>query len=188
MPSPPISPTPRRWRSSGTDEPHPDYAALLSSFDRPPETTSIEESGSSPWRRGANVTSTDDDPSSEFLSAPGSPQRLVPEIKTTSPSPQRPIYTRESSQSSDMGSSPLPSPPNRARMFGDASNSAGRMVYTGSVERKVTGPREAMTSTCQPSYSAISDLLTHSISKSIGDKSSQQPSNRSILCHPQRRL
>ena len=170
MPSPPISPTPRRWRSPGTDEPHPDYAALLSSFDVTPETTQGEESGEVSWRRPMVPTPTEDERSSVFLSAPGSPLSQVPEIRTTSPSPQRPLYKLASSQSSDVVSSPLPSPPSRTQMFGDASNTAGRMVSTGFEGNRVTGPREAATSTCMSSSCFLTSPLTKSITEPIDDE------------------
>lgn len=148
MPSPPISPTPRRWRSPGTDEPHPDYAALLSSFDHNPDMTLHEDIGHPDWRSGGTATSSEPEQSAEFLSAPGSPQRLVPEIRTTSPSPQRRAYIRTSPHTGDNESSPLSSSPNSGRLFGDASDTAGRMVTGGSEGRRITGPRDAASNKC----------------------------------------
>jgi len=129
MPSPPISPTPRRWRSPATDEPHPDYAALLFTFDQPEVTLGDEAAGDGPGNETFGVAS-DNGRSADFLSAPGSPNRPLPEIRTTSPSPQRPLLSRSSSSSDTVDLSPLPSPPSRARLFNDASNTAGRMLNT----------------------------------------------------------
>lgn len=138
MPTPPLSPSPRRWRSSSDDEPHPDFAALLSSFDdRPAQSTSTEDRRE--WRERSHSSASDDEEKEvEFLTAPGSPARSpIPEIRTTSPSPRRPERSGSPSSSTDRSLSPLPAPPSRGQMFGDASGTAGRFAARG-----VVGPRD----------------------------------------------
>ncbi|KAK6906657.1 hypothetical protein I203_100644 [Kwoniella mangroviensis CBS 8507] len=127
MPSPPISPTPRRWRSS-PDQPHPDFAALLSTFEQPSSSSSAPHSPNSvpEWATPRGVLSDDNDNDEaevEYLTATAgdtSTATINPdidiEIRTTSPSPQRPAgSTRQ--QHSDLGSPLLP--PNRGQLFGE---------------------------------------------------------------------
>ncbi|WWC65105.1 uncharacterized protein I303_107719 [Kwoniella dejecticola CBS 10117] len=125
MPSPPLSPTPRRWRSS-PDQPHPDFAALLSSFEQPtpsspnsPKPKSENESLPE-WATPRGILSEEEDQKDEdeveFLTATASTSGPNPEIRTTSPSPQRPAAT---SRAAELGlDSPL-LPPNRGRLFGE---------------------------------------------------------------------
>lgn len=120
MPSPPLQPRPRSWRDSLSDEMNPDYAALLTSFEDPPESSTSQPRDPAPSDPGY-----DNDESGGAL---GSPWRL-PEIRATSPSPRRPI---ETSAQSDGSVSPLPDPPSRAQIFGDApSSTQGRMMGLG---------------------------------------------------------
>jgi len=85
--SPPFSPTPRRWRSPQSEH-HPDFAALLTSFENTSSTSHSRESS----RTRSDESRRDQ---AEFRTAPTSPtglfQRDVPEIRAISPSPQRPI-------------------------------------------------------------------------------------------------
>ncbi|WVQ95510.1 hypothetical protein IAU59_002607 [Kwoniella sp. CBS 9459] len=148
--SPPLSPSPRRWRGT-SEQPHPAFAALLSSF----ETTSAsgQSDRSAPdWATARGRTDDEasndndndngnntgrygdeeDEAEVEFLTATQSPDRSranmgseagsrTPEIRTTSPSPQRPVLP-----SSPVMSSPL-LPPDRGQLFGeDLSSTIGR--------------------------------------------------------------
>jgi hypothetical protein len=124
--SPPLSPTPRRVD-------HPDFAALLSSWDG-----SSEDRGFPGWRtpRASPSRSDDRDRRDEsevdsFLTAPASPAQrsesssVAPEIRTTSPSPQRPgggggASPAPSFKSSEGRLSPLMPPPSRGMLFNDA--------------------------------------------------------------------
>lgn len=125
MPSPPLSPSPRRWRPL-SEEPHPDFAALLSSFEVGP---SQSEEGARSVHHGRNDPDTTDQPSTTHLAPLGSiatPGRAVitPEIRTISPSPERPEPSHHhspvgSARSSQRSASPLV-PPQRGRLFGDA--------------------------------------------------------------------
>jgi len=116
MPSPPIQPRPRSWRESLTEGINPDYAALLASFDDPPEPSR------SPTREPAAIdaASSNDDP----LNVLGSPHKL-PEIRATSPSPGRP---GPSTARSDGSASPLPDPPSRAQIFDARGSTEGRTM------------------------------------------------------------
>nr|XP_019051135.1 hypothetical protein I302_01584 [Kwoniella bestiolae CBS 10118]OCF30065.1 hypothetical protein I302_01584 [Kwoniella bestiolae CBS 10118] len=134
MPSPPISPTPRRWRSS-PDQPHPDFAALLSTFEpssslSAPHSPSSEDHRSVPeWATPRGILSDDnendhDEAEVENLTATAgdtSSATINPdvdiEIRTTSPSPQRPSASSRIHSSSDLGSPLLP--PNRGQLFGE---------------------------------------------------------------------
>jgi hypothetical protein len=126
--SPPLSPTPRRVD-------HPDFAALLSSWDGSSEE---QERGFPGWRtpRASPSRSEDRDRRDEsevesFLAAPVSPAQRsksssgAPEIRTTSPSPQRPgggggASPAPSFKSSEGRLSPLMPPPSRGMLFSDA--------------------------------------------------------------------
>ncbi|WVF67946.1 hypothetical protein IAT40_002708 [Kwoniella sp. CBS 6097] len=144
--SPPLSPSPRRWRGT-SEQPHPAFAALLSSFET--TSTSGHSDRSAPdWATARGQTDDerstgngngndrrvdeDDEAEVEFLTATQSPDQLrtnigsqagsrTPEIRTTSPSPQRPVPSFSS-----VRSSPL-LPPNRGQLFGeDTSATIGR--------------------------------------------------------------
>ncbi|WWD20657.1 hypothetical protein CI109_105133 [Kwoniella shandongensis] len=150
MPSPatpPISPTPRRWRSP-TQEPLPEFAALLSSFEG--ETASDESSsrgGSMPrWATPHGRTEDEDQATrrdeeeeaevDSFLTAASSIDDRAPEIRTTSPSPKR--------AGTDRSLSPL-LPPNRGQLFGeDADTTIGRsgLSRTTGSRGSLMGPRE----------------------------------------------
>ncbi|OCF45693.1 hypothetical protein I317_00596 [Kwoniella heveanensis CBS 569] len=142
--SPPLSPSPRRWRGT-SDQPHPAFAALLSSFET--TSTSGHSDRSAPdWATARGQTDDeqlsnnarerggdeDDEAEVEFLTATQSPDQSrtmigseagnrTPEIRTTSPSPQRQVLP-----SSSVFSSPL-LPPDRGQLFGeDTSSTIGR--------------------------------------------------------------
>ncbi|WVR08584.1 hypothetical protein IAU60_005639 [Kwoniella sp. DSM 27419] len=104
MPSPPLSPSPHRWRGS-PDQPHPAFAALLSSYEEVQSTSAPGQAPPQPGRAhpheltvmgedghngGGSTGSGDksDEAEVEFLTAATSPARLLgPEIRTSSPSP-----------------------------------------------------------------------------------------------------
>ena len=149
MPSPPLSPTPMRWRSSQS-EAHPDFAALLS-FDIPvaptDSTTSPNPSPSNAQEDHAEPSGPTTDHSSsvaqkeaqsEFLTAPGSPVKSVPEIRTTSPSPARPIKS-SSSDSSYRSLDSAMTPPARAQ---PPTASPVAPVGRSDNGRSLAGPRE----------------------------------------------
>lgn len=167
--TPPLSPVPQRWRpSSLEDDPHLDFASLLQSFDTQPSPTHIplpisttttptsSRSGNDGERlRGFLYSPSEesDEREVEYLTAPGTPARRVPEIRTTSPSPQRPIMgfspgrpssPSASSNSSDTrSSSPLPGPPSRGQMFNETTNTGARLGLTRTIGNRgsLTGPR-----------------------------------------------
>ncbi|ORX41083.1 hypothetical protein BD324DRAFT_678476 [Kockovaella imperatae] len=107
---PPLSPRPQRASSSS---PHPEFAALLSSFE------SDSGRGFPGWRPGEATSAGD-----EAYATPLASSRMsIPEITTTSPSPLRPggssrIDVPTPASPSEGRLSPLPSPPARARLFG----------------------------------------------------------------------
>ena len=128
MPSPPLSPTPRRWRSPDNPDPHPDFAALLQTFEQQPDhlehprhepiVSPSEEIGFPGWRKD------DDNDKSTLTAAPTSPEKVTS-------SPQGIAASTSSAPSPHGKLSPLPGPPNRSQMFGDASSTAGKMVGLG---------------------------------------------------------
>ena len=151
MPSPPISPTPRRWRSPLSSEPHPDYAALLSTFDgssssegstrgfpgwrSAPESPSRNVRSRASSAEGSERRDVEEDTEAEgYLTAPVSPEKSstarTPEIRTTPPTPQRagqPASPTFSARSTEGRLSPLPLPPPRGELFGeDPASTAGR--------------------------------------------------------------
>ncbi|WVQ70693.1 hypothetical protein IAR50_000215 [Cryptococcus sp. DSM 104548] len=137
---PPLSPTPRRWRAN-TGSPHPDIASLLSTFEPggnsatinlPPLPASESSySGSSSWatpRTSASRRTLEqreeeaDEAQVEYMTISDSLERETPDIRTTSPSPQRPLESNRS----DVTLSPLV-PPSRGRLFAeDASSTVGK--------------------------------------------------------------
>lgn len=134
MPSPPLSPKPQRWRPR-SDEPHPDIQALLSSFDDPLSLTN----------RGQHGARSEPEPDRQVSSSPGHQHRraesdvVVPEIRTTSPTPRRASPSTLSSKSTQRSLSPL-EPPSRSQLFGQpAEDSAGRSGLTRG--GSVSGPR-----------------------------------------------
>ena len=137
MPSPPCSPIPRRA------EPHPDFAALILSF----ETSSSEESarGFSGWRSARESLEGQEEEGelaaeADLTAAPssGDTPPIAPEIRTISPSPLRAAGTRSlthSERSSEGRSTPLRPPSERGAVSGDSQTGReGRHVSTGSVE------------------------------------------------------
>ena len=129
----PLSPTPTRFRSPS--EPHPDFAALLSSFESGSQTAASEHGGQRSGRQESTPhSSSGGGTETDYLTAPGSPTRDVPEIRTTSPTPLRPGLTASPALSSSKSTSegrlsPLPTPPLRGRLFGDQPGSTdGRFL------------------------------------------------------------
>ena len=153
MPSPPISPTPRRWRSNFGSGPEERFSALLDSFE--------STSGQGVFNPAAvplppSQAQSEDDSQRSYATAPGSPQRSAlstpaPEIRTTSPSPQRhPPGANEpgaygmSGDASPPGSSRSLSPllaPSRNQLFDEAQahRIEGRSFLTPGL-----GPRAGM--------------------------------------------
>lgn len=132
MPSPPLSPKPQRWRAR-SDEPHPDIQALLSAVDHAPM---------GPANRGTYGARSEPDPARS-----ASPVRhrraesdvVVPEIRTTSPTPRRRSPSPHSTRSTQRSLSPL-EPPSRAGIFGsNTQDTAGCIGLTRG--GSVSGPR-----------------------------------------------
>lgn len=128
MPDPPLSPTPRRWRPS-SDSPHPDFASLLSTF----ETTSIpgESKNLTPvWttpktassKHSLNNGKEEEPVEAEYTTASkhADVESDLPDIRTTSPSPQKSVDSKRLLQPL----SPL-LPPNRTQTFDDNTSAAG---------------------------------------------------------------
>lgn len=158
-PSPsPLSPSPRRWRPR-SEEPHPDFAALLSTFEgtvvggdetsRPlgqPSRNDQNTVGSSKYNNDNNDNNND----------PTTPSRhITPTIRTISPSPDRPppalLSPSASTRSSQGSSNPrVPAP----RRYGDApDDTPGRGSLTRGYGSRsgVAGPRDpshSMSSAC----------------------------------------
>ena len=118
MPTPPpLSPRPQRATSSS---PHPEFAALLSTFETPEAPT---EQRCFPGWRSVDYSSSGED---EFATPRAGSRMSVPEITTTSPSPLRPgntgrVDSPAPSRSSEGRLSPLPSPPLRSQLFGQTT-------------------------------------------------------------------
>lgn len=127
MPDPPLSPTPRRWRSS-SDSPHPDFVSLLSTF----ETTSIPDE----FKSLTPVWTTPKTASSK-LSLNNGKERTVegeyttasehaevesdmPDIRTISPSPQKSLDSKRLLRPL----SPL-LPPSRTQILDDNASATG---------------------------------------------------------------
>ncbi|WVQ86046.1 hypothetical protein IAT38_008214 [Cryptococcus sp. DSM 104549] len=181
MPTPPLSPTPRRWRSS-PDNPHPDFAALLSTFEpgstAPPtapapateaDSRSSAPSWATPKSRHTAASSShrdeDDEDAVEYMTATESEHKArstastsvsrarTPEIRTTSPSPQRPVPSARS----DMSLSPL-MPPSRSQLFGDDASATGARA---DVTRDPYQTRPGLPDRTESSYSSSSHTPTH---------------------------
>lgn len=136
MPSPPLSPTPRRWQSPDSGS-TPEFAALLSSFDA---TTSSDRQEYFNTRQSPTHSDDEADEVEGFLSTH---QPLGPGIRTTSPSPQRRLDSPNRSEEGRV--SPLPSPPDLGRLTGtSAENTAAVSGLTRGLSLKgsVGGPRE----------------------------------------------
>ncbi|KAK8850475.1 hypothetical protein IAR55_004393 [Kwoniella newhampshirensis] len=150
---PPLSPTPRRWRSP-TQQPLPEFAALLSSFESETAASTSEDTssrgGSMPgWATPHGRTEEDDETRREeedeaeveYLTAASSVDEprgrgRTPEIMTTSPSPQKGGF--------DSSLSPLLSP-DRGQLFGeDVDTAVGRTVLqiSNGSRGSLLGPRE----------------------------------------------
>lgn len=172
MPSPPLSPTPRRWRPGNTG-PEPAFARLLTTYDSsgsedgrvypgfrsapdtPRQRQTSDDAAFSPLHR-EETDESDEQDISAFLTAPSSPAkaesvstplRPPPEIKTTSPSPQRPGQPGSPTPSShDRGRlSPLPFPVRTAIVAelprAPAKKSVGVQRET-STKSNLRGPRQ----------------------------------------------
>ena len=143
MPTPPpLSPSPRRPASS---TPHPEFAALLSSFENAPSETAStrraspeqpEQStgglgGFPSWLEQEGQEEHEDLPqqSSSGDEAYATPRAEsgatdIPEIRTTSPTPLRPNLAGRSespARSNEGRLSPLVAPPDRSQLFGRAA-------------------------------------------------------------------
>ncbi|WVN89721.1 uncharacterized protein L203_104951 [Cryptococcus depauperatus CBS 7841] len=170
MPDPPISPTPRRWRAS-PESPHPDFAALLSTF----ESTSTTDDSLPTWatpkstsseRRSKSGGGTRGDGSEgEYMTALDQEVEM-PDIRTTSPSPQRPVDARP-----DMTLSPL-LPPSRTMLFGgdalSTDDKAGLSRHFASpnfseppkpILPQVTGQSTRSTTTIDAAYDGVLSQL-----------------------------
>lgn len=134
MSDPPLSLAPQRWRGS-PDSPHPDFATLLSTF----ETTSTADDSKSSAsacatprtansKRSFSNEQEDETAEVEYKTASeqAEAERDMPDIRTTSPSPQRPIDSKWSE-----GPLSLLLPLNRTQVFGDnASSIAGKAAVS----------------------------------------------------------
>ncbi|TYJ54390.1 hypothetical protein B9479_004978 [Cryptococcus floricola] len=160
---PPLSPTPRRWRAN-TGSPHPDIASLLNTYEQggnsatitlpplpPSESSYTQSSGSSNWatpktsatRRTLEQRGDEEDEAEvEYMTTSDSLERDTPDIRTTSPSPQRPLE----SYRSDATLSPLLAP-SRGRLFGeDASSTLGK-AHARAIPREQTSSNNSGTVT-----------------------------------------
>jgi len=170
MPSPPISPTPRR--------PQSDYAALLSSFEG--SSTSEDSARGSPGWTSARESLDEGEGlaeearlAQEFLTAPPSPRQQTlqrtPVIRTISPSPQREDVGSPSmsARSSDERLSPSLPSGFRGQLFGESSTSLLResgLIRNPGPRGDVPRPRESPSrKSCMLQSSYRSMLMVHGI-------------------------